>query len=165
MRELLLWVLVLAFLLFALAWTDSPTWAWVISGVFSVIASIFLLFIRGTIRDLRDYRRTERLFEDLVRDGLPRVDAIAEVSRRRHPELSPEVHLAIAGELGEIDRFVGFMVQAADFGKKTELTDKKILILLETTTLVPIGHGVYVARIDWRRYFELMRQEPGPGNG
>lgn len=158
MKELLLWVLVLVFLLFALAWTDSSTWAWVISGVFSVLACIFLRFLYGTIRDSRDYRRAERLFEELTRDGLPRVDAIAEVSRRRHPELSPEVHLAIAGELGEIHKFSGFMIQAADFGKKTELTDKKVLSLLETTTLVHKGHGVYVARIDWHRYSELMRQ-------
>lgn len=130
-------------------------WFWVLA----LPCALFLYFAYGTIRCVRDVGRSERLFAALVQRGLGESEALLELSRARHPELSPETHVRLVAALPDLDMFLSFMINAVDFGKREEKKDDVVLALLECTRLIYTGQGVYEAKVDWRRYRELLNRQ------
>lgn len=153
---------------------------WIIVLILSLIAiQLFLIFCLATVKDFMDARRTEKIFADLIENGFSEFDALVEVSHKRHPELSLETHRKIATKFCDVDKFLGFMIHAVDvysqdlcslgkvlrfiirgyqINKKAKLEEKKVLALLETTTLIYKGNGVYTADIDRERYYKILDQ-------
>jgi len=130
-------------------------WFWVLA----LPCALFLYFAYGTIKSLRDVGRSERLFAALMQRGFSQSEALLELSRARHPELSPETHARLVTALPDLDMFLSFMINAVDFSKREEQKDDNVLALLECTRLVYTGQGVYEARVDWKRYRELLNRQ------
>lgn len=132
-----------------------------ISIIFSVVIAVFMVFALGTIKDFMDTRKTERIFVDLIKNGLSDFEALVEVSRIRYPELSLETHLQIVTKFPSLDEFLGFMIYAfdIDYGKKAKLSEREILALIKTTTLINKGHGVYTAKTDRESYYKILNKK------
>ncbi|MDX9816435.1 MAG: hypothetical protein RBT06_05805 [Smithellaceae bacterium] len=133
-------------------------WRLIIYGVVAVPLTIFMLKFYGTIVDLCAMKRSKKVFRNLIDQGYKPFDALVEVSRNRHPELKPETHTKIVESFPDLYKFLGFMAQAADFGKKVKLEDDHVLILLQTTSLTYIGNDVYTAQVDWEAYKKIRYQ-------
>ncbi len=136
-------------------------WA-VIYAIVGLAIVAFFLFALGAIMDFMDASRTKKCFIDLLSEGSSDFDALCEVSRQRHPELSIETHKQIATKLANIDKLIGFMQSAAEgiFWKKNrKLGDTEILALLEATTLIYKGNEVYTVRIDRQLYQRLRGKD------
>ena len=133
---------------------------WKIVVVLTIVVVLFKKFSLGAVRDFRDTSRTKKIFADLIENGLNGFDALYEVSRKRHPELSLGAHHKIATKFCDLDKFLGFMIYAVDveYGKKAKLKDKEILALLETTTLIDKGNGVYTTNTDRNRYYKILTE-------
>jgi hypothetical protein len=123
-------------------------WWWIIG----LPMGFLLLMAYGTVLTWRSVERQRRLYFELLSQGLSPVDALVQVSNMRHPELSPQTHLRIINAFPDIDRFIGFMEYAADFGKKRLLRDKEVLALIASTEIVYQGASFYAARIDRKRF-------------
>lgn len=135
-------------------------WAIILASV-GVAIAIFILFGLGTIIDFRDASKTKRHFIDLINRGSNEFDALVEISRQRHPELSIETHKRIAVKIGDVDKFIGFMQNAAEgvFWKKgRKLHDMEVWALLQSGTFIYKGNGVYTVRVDRQLYERLINQ-------
>lgn len=137
---------------------------WVVIPVAAALAmAVFFLFAFGAIRDFTDMNRTERVFAGLLNEGFSEFDALVEISRRRHPELSLETHRKMAMKFNDLDKFLGFMFYATEIPllrmRRTRLEEKNVLALLETTTLINKGRGVYTANTDQKRYRQMLDED------
>ena len=131
-------------------------------GIVVAVIMILLLWTRAAMRGLQGLQAVEKEVAELCQSGLDLCEAIEEASRRRHPELADATHRQLALVLGSPQRFFGFMNEAADFGRKNEkLEDRRVLALLEATTVFDRGNGVYGARINFQLFKELLDGQEG----
>lgn len=102
--------------------------------------------IKRTFQGTRYWRDCEFKYRILINKGYDKRDALLEISKERHPELSDEVHERIVDKFPDLDTLVNFIYHGLDFRPSTsftyggKLTDCRALALLEHTTVSNRNH-------------------------
>ncbi|MCD6391985.1 MAG: hypothetical protein J7M40_00605 [Planctomycetes bacterium] len=110
-----------------------------------VLYNIFNV-IKRTFQGTRYWTDCEFKYRALINKGYDKRDALLEISKERHPELSDEVHEGIVDKYPDLHRLVNFIYHALDFRPSTsftyggKLTDCRALALLEHTTVSNRNH-------------------------
>ena len=102
--------------------------------------------IKRTFQGTRYWTDCEFKYRDLINKGYEKRDALLEISKERHPELSDEVHERIVDKFPDLGRLVNFIYHGLDFRPSTsftyggKLTNCRALALLEHTTVSNRNH-------------------------
>lgn len=116
-----------------------------------LIVGCFFLYnifnvVRRTFQGTRFWSCCEIHYQNLLRQGYTPKEALLEISKQKHPELSKQVHERIVDKFSEINQLANFIYNALDFKPSTsptygrKLTDDHALAILESTTVT--GNGL-----------------------
>jgi len=126
-------------------------------GILCLAAVHVATSVAGTFSVMRDHRATLAAYDGLLQRGLRRDEALREVSRARHPELSPATHAKVAARCGEISRLFFFYDTCAELGQRV-LSDAHVRACLDSSTPVQRGpaEGVYYYKQDHAAYLRAL---------
>jgi len=109
-----------------------------------ILYNIFNL-VKRSFQGARYWKDCEVDYRVLLDQGYDERDALLEISKQRHPELSDEVHQRIVDKFPELNRLVNFIYNVLDFRPSIsfiyggKLTNFRALALLEHTTVSEDG--------------------------
>jgi len=104
--------------------------------------------VAGAFSSARDYRAMMRTYDRCVDMGMSPHEALSEVSRLRHPEVSPEVHELLAQKMAVIHRLFFFYDTGVEPGRRKSLKDSDVLSTLYSSEMSHVRGDIYRAHVD-----------------
>ncbi len=120
----------------------------VIVVIIVIVVAIVIFFVIKSIRGVRYWNRSEKVYDSMVSNGYSREEALLAISTKRHPELSVDTHKEIIEKFNSLPLLVNFFEGALlDVG----LDDESALEILECTTIQCLGPNRYKVRTKRRK--------------
>jgi len=111
--------------------------------IIAIPVAILIFLIMKSIQGVRYWNRCEKEYDSMRARNYSNEEALLEMSKKRHPELSENTHTEIIGKFNDIGLLVNFLTGALPDGK---VEDKIALEILSDTTIQYQGPGRYKVR-------------------
>ena len=111
--------------------------------IIAILIAIFIFLIIKTIKGARYWTRCEHEYKSMIASGYSKEEALLQMSKERHPELSLKTHTEIIGKFNDIHLLVNFLTGALHDGK---VEDEYALEILKDTTIQHYGGYSYKVR-------------------
>lgn len=115
---------------------------------FAIVAFVlynFFNILRRSVQGAKYWKESEHKLATLLEKGYDKREALLEISKQRHPELSESTHQKITDKFSDVNRLAPFIHDVLDFRPSYRpvygrtLTDEQALALLEHTTVSDNG--------------------------
>lgn len=123
----------------------------------TLLLIIFIVIIYATFLSKKSFikyklfsDRSEKLYYKKLAMGKSKYQALKDISMARHPELSEDVHEALAKKFDDINALINFIWKGLEghLLNKKEFTDENALKLINAARVVQKGYYDYRVIID-----------------
>ena len=111
--------------------------------IIALPVAIIIFWVIKSVQGVRYWNRCEKEYASMRTRNFSNDEALLEISKKRHPELSERSHTEIIGKFNDIHLLVNFLTGALPDGKVEE---KVALEILNDTTIYYLGPGRYKVR-------------------
>ena len=110
--------------------------------------AIFLNMLIHSVLGVRYWNNCRTIYESLITQHHTENEALLEISRNAHPELSLDTHTAIIDKFNNLDLLINFMSGALPPGNNT---DEFALEVLNNTTIQHLRGNRYKVVTKWNK--------------
>lgn len=115
----------------------------------AVVVLIITFLIIKSVRGAKYWTKCEKYYDSLLASGYSKENALLQISRERHQELSETTHLEIVNKFNDVHLLVNFITNALET-PRTKLNDKHALSLVLHTSIEHLGDYQYKVHTDWQ---------------
>jgi hypothetical protein len=111
--------------------------------VIAVAVGIFVFLVIKSLLGVRYWNRCEREYASMISAGYTKEEALLDISKKRHPELSENTHREVIAKFHDLHLLVNFFTGALPDGKRS---DEVTMEILRDTTIEHKGGYSYKVR-------------------
>ena len=115
----------------------------------AVVILIITFLVIKSVKGAKYWTKCEKYYESLLASGYSKKNALLQISKNRHPELSETTHLEIVKKFNDVHLLINFITSALET-PPTKVNDKYALSLVLHTSIEHLGGYQYKVRTDWQ---------------